>query len=89
MSVREAFDIFVVNDERKGLQDIRVVIVYEKPEFDGETIKTYLADIRGLTNTDGWFGINCNYAFRAEIFLNNKSYGFFWCENGASVSIKM
>ena len=89
MSAREAFDIYVVNDEGKALQGVRVVIVYEKPEFDGETVKTYLTDIRGLTNTDGWFGINCARAFRAEIFLNNKSYGFFWCENGASISIKM
>ena len=88
MSEKRAFDLYVVDDEGKGVQGVRVVMVGERYDFDGETMQTSLDHIDGLTNIDGWFGVICKRAHRAEIFLDNKSYGFYWCENGVSVSIR-
>ncbi|MEK7062674.1 MAG: hypothetical protein AAB946_01415 [Patescibacteria group bacterium] len=89
MSERKSFDIFVVNDEEKGLQGIRVVMVYERYDFDGEKMQPSLDHINGLTDTNGWFGIDCKRAFKAEIFLDNRSYGNYWCENGVRIPIKI
>ncbi|MEK7629265.1 MAG: hypothetical protein AAB394_01940 [Patescibacteria group bacterium] len=83
---KEEFWIYVVDGAGKGLQDVRVTITQLGklgPYAKGSPT------IQGLTNTDGWFGIKCNYSFKAEVFLDNKSYGVYWCENGAGVSIKV
>lgn len=87
MSARDVFDIFVVNDEGKGLQGVRVVV--RATEKSGPEWNRKYGSVSGVTDANGWFGIGCHYAFRGEVFLNNKSYGFYWCGNGVSVSIKI
>lgn len=78
---KETFWVHVVDSSGKGLGGVRVVLTYDVGEFDGA--------IEGLTNANGRYRIKCNYSFKAEVFLNNKSYGFYWCENGSSISIKI
>lgn len=78
MSVKDCFGIYVVNTGGKGLKDIRVVVLQTSGDWN---------PVKGLTNTDGWYGIKCNYGFRVEIFLNNESYGIYWCENGERIFI--
>lgn len=78
LSWGNAFWVCVINTGMKGLKDIRVVVIQTSGDWN---------PVKGLTNADGWFGVKCNYGFRAEIFLNNKSYGICWCENGERISI--
>ena len=91
MMPRDAFDIFVVDDGGKGLQGVRVTVVFLdgllSPLPGGEWHLGY-HKIQGITDANGWCGFTCRSGIRGEIFLDNKSYGNYWCENGASVTIR-
>ena len=85
-SAEKSFWIRVVGNTGNGLQSVMVLV--RQTDRTGTPLDgNKYPFVQGLTNTDGWFGIKCNYAFKADIFLNNRSYGSYWCENGARITI--